>query len=108
MFLRFAAGTTQGPNKTSAHVLGDAHLKTMDYKEFVGLCTHLKIFPTLLSRTQLSEIFKKANDGEDSGDSGGHEFTFEEYKSAMVGIASGLCSQPPFVRTLGVPAQNRA
>ena len=58
-------------------------------REFLGLCTHLKIFPALLSRTRLSDIFKEANEVGDEADAGGHEFTFEEYKTAMVGIAAG-------------------
>ena len=90
VFLKCAAGTTQGPTKTSAHVLGDAHMKTMDYREFLGLCSQWNIFPTLLSKTTLSEIFKKANVEDDAGDAGGHECNFEEYKSAMIGIATAL------------------
>ena len=63
----------------------------MDYREFLGLCSQWKIFPSLLSKSALADIFKQANNsGEDSGDTGGHEFTFEEYKVAMIGIASAL------------------
>ena len=72
------------------NVLGDAHMKTMDYREFLGLCSQWNIFPTLLSKTTLSEIFKKANVEDDAGDAGGHECNFEEYKSAMIGIATAL------------------
>ena len=33
-------------------------MKTMDYREFLHLCSSWKIFPGLLSKTHLTDIFK--------------------------------------------------
>jgi hypothetical protein len=33
-------------------------MKTMDYREFLGMCLSWKIFPGLLTKTQLTDIFK--------------------------------------------------
>ena len=35
-------------------------------------------------------IEQEANTAEDANDDGGHELTFEEWKRAMIGIASAL------------------
>jgi HEAT repeat protein len=93
-FLTYCAGTTFGPSKTSSHVIAaDWHLKSMDFKEFLVVAQYLKVFPNLIARYQLSEIFRAAN--RDSVDDQGegedvNELNFDEFKSAIIGIASAL------------------
>ena len=113
LFIRHSAGSTLGPSKTSAHVIGDSHLKTMDYKEFLGLAQYLKVYPNLLARYQLSEIFKEANSEDHGEDEGGHELNFDEFKSAMIGMASELdlpimCNGRNLASTIKFPLKREA
>jgi hypothetical protein len=85
----------------------------MDYKEFLGLAQYLKVYPNLLARYQLSEIFKAANSEDHGEDEGGHELNFDEFKSAMIGMASELdlpimCNGRNLASTITFPLKREA
>eukprot|EP00960_Hanusia_phi_P059192 764091-Hanusia_phi.AAC.27 len=77
----------------------------MDFKEFMELCEHIKIFPRLMSKAKLAKHFEAANSFVELRDdvricvSDGlvftlledrHEFSFDEYKYVMIQIATEL------------------
>ena len=96
----FLAGTTVGPFKTSSHVIAaDWHLKLMDFKEFIVVAQYLEVFPKLIARYQLSEIFRAANrDSVDQGEGEDvDELNFDEFKSVMIGIGIALELELPIL-----------
>ncbi|EKX52897.1 hypothetical protein GUITHDRAFT_101347 [Guillardia theta CCMP2712] len=90
LFARYCAGTQKGAAKNLVQAIGKKRMKSMDFKEFIELCEHIKLFPRVMSKAKLAKHFETANSFVELRDEDRHEFSFEEYKYVMIQIAREL------------------